>query len=121
MKMRAHPILIAFGAILAATSSAQMSALRVPIDATRSKEDVYAATDQAVRTAALNLAKLTQTTRTKKLLANPRLRNVPLSIPMVVHLTRNGQDLTNAAQPMVTRGTPNAITLQFDTSGSGAF
>lgn len=121
MKMRARFLVAAFAVLLGATASAQMSAVRVSVDASRSKSDTFAKTDAAVRLAASNMAKLSATTRTLKARYNPKLSKVPIAFPMVVHLTKNGQDLTNVAKPMVTPGGINAITLSFDSSGAGAF
>ena len=115
--MRARTLFLALGALVTATAFGQTSALRVPIDATRSNDDAYAKADSAVRQAAINLNQLTATTRSFKSRWNSKLKNVPFFIPMVVRFTKNGQDV---ATPAVTRGS-SPVTLVFDTTGTGVF
>ena len=115
--MRANLILLLAGMLLAASAPAQMSALRVPVDATRSKDDAFAKADSAVRQAEMNLIQLTARSRTLKSRFNPAFKNEPFIAPMVVRFTKNGQDISPMLQ---TRGS-TPITLVFDSSGTGAF
>lgn len=117
MKMRASLILLA-GALFAAAAAAQMSAIRVPLDATRSRDDAFAKSDAAVKQAARNLDILTANSRIAKARVNPKLRTTPFFVPMVARFTQNKKDLTATAQ---TRGVSTPVTLVFDTTGAGVF
>lgn len=120
MKKRAA-LLFAMLALLAGSlASAQSTMLRVPIDATRSRDDAFAKADAAVRTAAWNFDQLTTQSRALKARYNPKLQGVPFFMPVTVRFTQNGKDLTPAAQPVLSPAT-NAITLVFDTTGPGVF
>lgn len=105
----------------AALSFAQSTTLRVPIDATRSTDDVFTKADAAVRTAAWNFDQLTTQSRSLKARYNRKLQGTPFFMPMTVRFTQNGKDLAPASSLAVTRGTTNSITLVFDTSGTGVF
>jgi hypothetical protein len=118
VKMRAKLTLLAAGTLLAASALAQMSALRVPIDPTRSRGDAFAKADAAVRLAERNLEQLTARSRTTKARRNPKLAQTPFIAPLVVRFTENGHDLS--ATGLQTRGA-SGITLVFDDTGAGAF
>ena len=115
--MRANCLLLAAFAALATAASAQISAIRVPIDATRSRDDAMTKAGSAVLQAQNNISQLIAKSRTLKGLYNPAFKKQPFIAPMVVRFTKSNQDIASPA--LLPGSTP--VTLVFDSTGSGAF
>jgi len=96
---------------LAGFAAAQRSALQVDIERLRSRDEIAARTDEAVRTFAKTLALQTREARDAR--RSTQVREPLYFTPVTVRVI--------PTSPRKTRGGPGPLTLVFDDSGSRAF